>query len=78
MRPGNVMVLNAVAKRDSGFRAQLRNIEAARDVAEVVRTSLGPRAMLKMILSAGGSILITNDGNSILREIDITQPASRT
>lgn len=34
--------------------------------------------MLKMILSAGGSILITNDGNSILREIDITQPASRT
>jgi T-complex protein 1 subunit gamma len=34
--------------------------------------------MLKMILSAGGSILMTNDGNSILREIDVTHPAART
>lgn len=65
-------------KRETGRRAQLRNIQAGKEVADVIRTCLGPKAMLKMILSAGGFILMTNDGNSILREIDITHPASRT
>jgi T-complex protein 1 subunit gamma len=78
LRPGQVLVLNATTKRDTGRRAQLMNINAGKEIADVIRTSLGPRAMLKMILSAGGSILLTNDGNSILREIDITSPAART
>lgn len=54
------------------------NIRVGKEVADVLRTCLGPRAMLKMILSAGGFILMTNDGNSIIREIDITHPAART
>ncbi|KAK2958753.1 putative T-complex protein 1 subunit gamma [Blattamonas nauphoetae] len=78
MRPGQVLVLNTTAKRETGYQAQLRNINVGRETANVIRTCLGPRAMLKMILNAMGSILITNDGNSILREIDVTHPAART
>ncbi|KAH7828049.1 chaperonin containing TCP1, group II (cytosolic) [Monocercomonoides exilis] len=78
MRPGNVLVLNATTKRETGYRAQKLNIQAGKEVADVLRTCLGPRAMLKMILSASGSILMTNDGNSIIREIDVKHPAART
>jgi T-complex protein 1 subunit gamma len=47
-------------------------------VADVVRTTLGPRSMLKMILDPMGGIVLTNDGNSILREIDVSHPAARS
>lgn len=47
-------------------------------VADIVRTTLGPRAMLKMLLDANGSILTTNDGNAILREIDVSHPAAKS
>nr|WCZ58350.1 T-complex protein 1 subunit gamma [Paratrimastix eleionoma] len=73
-----VLVLNANTKRETGRRAQLANIHAAKDVADLIRTCLGPRAMLKMIVDPMGGILMTNDGNSILREVEITHPSART
>jgi len=51
---------------------------AGKAVADIVRTTLGPRAMLKMLLDANGSIVLTNDGNAILREIDVSHPAAKS
>lgn len=72
-----VLVLNQNARRETGRRAQLTNIVAARTVSDIIRTTLGPRAMLKMILDAMGNIVLTNDGHSILREIDVSHPAAK-
>ena len=66
-------VLQVNARRETGRKAQMQNISAAKAVADVVRTTLGPRSMLKMILDASGGIVMTNDGNAILREIDVTR-----
>ena len=55
-----------------------RNIAAAKAVADIVRTTLGPRSMLKMILDPMGGIVMTNDGNAILREIDVNHPAAKS
>eukprot|EP00954_Amorphochlora_amoebiformis_P002312 181806-Amorphochlora_amoeboformis.AAC.1 len=65
-------------KREQGRKAQLGNISAAQAVAGIVRTTLGPRAMLKMILDPMGGIVLTNDGNAILREIDVSHPAAKS
>ncbi|CAJ1976371.1 unnamed protein product [Sphenostylis stenocarpa] len=46
-------------------------------VADIIRTTLGPRSMLKMLLDAGGGIVVTNDGNAILREMDLAHPAAK-
>eukprot|EP00177_Eucheuma_denticulatum_P001530 GFKZ01002741.1.p1 GENE.GFKZ01002741.1~~GFKZ01002741.1.p1 ORF type:complete len:549 (+),score=112.04 GFKZ01002741.1:185-1831(+) len=73
-----VLVLNQNAQRETGRRAQLTNIAAARAVSDIIRTTLGPRAMLKMILDAMGNIVLTNDGNAILREIDVSHPAAKS
>merc|ERR1719316_2173725 len=72
-----VMVLNKNTKRDMGRKAQLSNIAAGKTVASIVRTTLGPRAMLKMLLDPMGGIVMTNDGNAILREVDCTHPAAK-
>lgn len=72
------MVLNKDAKRESGRRAQLTNIAAARAVSDIIRTTLGPRAMMKMIIDAMGSLVLTNDGNAILREVDVAHPAAKS
>ena len=64
-------------QREHGRKAQLSNIAAARAVADIIRTTLGPRAMLKMILDPVGGINLTNDGNAILREIDVSHPAAK-
>jgi len=72
-----VMVLNRNAKRDIGRKAQLTNIQAGKTVASIVRTTLGPRAMLKMLLDPMGGIVMTNDGNAILREVDVSHPAAK-
>lgn len=71
-------VLQTNTKRESGRKAQLGNIMAGKAVADIVRTTLGPRAMLKMLLDANGSIVLTNDGNAILREIDVSHPAAKS
>lgn len=46
-------------------------------VADIVRTTLGPRSMLKMLLDPMGGIVMTNDGNAILREVDVSHPAAK-
>ncbi|KAG4919655.1 hypothetical protein JHK85_057936 [Glycine max] len=52
-------------------------IDVYQAVADIIRTTLGPRSMLKMLLDASGGIVVTNDGNAILREIDLAHPAAK-
>mmetsp|Transcript_3609 Transcript_3609/g.13790 ORF Transcript_3609/g.13790 Transcript_3609/m.13790 type:complete len:571 (-) Transcript_3609:102-1814(-) len=76
--PRQVYVLNRGTKRESGRKAQLSNIKAGTVVSDIIRTTLGPRSMLKMILDMMGQIQLTSDGNAILREIDVSHPAARS
>jgi len=62
-----IIILNQGARRESGRKAQLANIRAAKAIADIVRTTLGPKSMLKMLLDPMGGIVLTNDGNAILR-----------
>merc|ERR1712119_217980 len=78
MGPGPIMVLSQNTKRDSGKKVQLENINAGKAIGDVVRTCLGPRAMLKMLMDPMGGIVMTNDGNAILREITVQHPAAKT
>lgn len=55
----------------------MNNIKASKTVADVIRTTMGPRSMLKMILDSMGSVVMTNDGNAILRELDVAHPAAK-
>merc|ERR1719326_2610364 len=73
----NVMVMNTTAQRESGKKAQLANITAAKAISDIIRSTLGPRSMLKMLLDPMG-IIMTNDGNSILREVDVAHPAAKS
>ncbi|XP_021772660.1 T-complex protein 1 subunit gamma [Chenopodium quinoa] len=73
-----VVVLKDSTKRESGTKVHHANIRAAKAVAEVIRTTLGPRSMLKMLLDAAGGIVVTNDGNAILRELDLAHPAAKS
>merc|ERR1719486_1731974 len=73
-----VLVLNTETERDKGRQAQKNNVLAAIAVADIIRTTLGPRSMLKMILDPMGGIVMTNDGNSILREVDVSHPAAKS
>ena len=75
---GGVFVLNTNTKREHGRKAQLANIQAAKAVSDIVVTTLGPRSMLKMLLDPMGGIVMTNDGNAILREIDVQHPAAKS
>mmetsp|Transcript_15244 Transcript_15244/g.17751 ORF Transcript_15244/g.17751 Transcript_15244/m.17751 type:complete len:557 (+) Transcript_15244:148-1818(+) len=75
---GPVMVLNNKQKRQTGRQAQLSNIVAARAVSDIIRTTLGPRSMLKMLLDPMGGVVITNDGNCILREVDVSHPTAKS
>uniref|UniRef100_A0AAY4C4Y7 T-complex protein 1 subunit gamma n=1 Tax=Denticeps clupeoides TaxID=299321 RepID=A0AAY4C4Y7_9TELE len=52
--------------------------KAAKNIADVIRTCLGPRAMMKMLLDPMGGIVMTNDGNAILREIQVQNPAAKS
>jgi len=72
------MVLNSKTQRSQGRQAQLGNINAARAVADIIRSTLGPRSMLKMLLDPMGGIVITNDGNCILREVDVSHPTAKS
>lgn len=65
-------------KRESGRKVQTGNITAAKTIADVIRTCLGPRAMMKMLLDPMGGIVMTNDGNAILREIQVQHPAAKS
>ena len=72
-----VLILREGTKRDKGKGAQFNNISAARAVADSVRSTLGPRGMDKMLVDSMGDVIITNDGVTILKEIDIEHPAAK-
>jgi chaperonin GroEL (HSP60 family) len=55
----------------------MMNILAARSVSDLVRTSLGPKGMDKMIIQGGGEVVITNDGATILNKLDVIHPAAK-
>ncbi|KAI1728601.1 TCP-1/cpn60 chaperonin family domain-containing protein [Ditylenchus destructor] len=67
-----------LVQRESGAKVQVQNINSAKMIADIIRTSLGPRAMLKMLMDPMGGIVLTNDGNAILREIVVKHPAAKT
>ncbi|KAL9135608.1 MAG: hypothetical protein Q9175_003208 [Cornicularia normoerica] len=74
-----VVVMNTQAgDRQVGRKAQLSNITAAKTVADIIRSCLGPKAMLKMLLDPMGGIVLTNDGHAILREIEVAHPAAKS
>ena len=77
--PGQVpiVVLKEGTSETKGNQAQRNNITAAKTVAEIVRTSLGPRGMDKMLVDTLGDVTITNDGAAILKEIDVQHPAAK-
>ena len=72
-----VFILKEGTKREKGKGAQFNNISAARAIADTVRSTLGPRGMDKMLVDSMGDVVITNDGVTILKEIDIEHPAAK-
>jgi len=72
-----VILLKDGATETKGREAQRNNIAAAKIIAEIVRTSLGPRGMDKMLVDDLGDVTITNDGATILKEIDVQHPAAK-
>ncbi|WII08411.1 thermosome subunit beta [Methanomassiliicoccales archaeon LGM-DZ1] len=72
-----VLILREGTKRDKGKDAQFNNITAARTISDAVRSSLGPRGMDKMLVDSVGDVVITNDGVTILKEMDVQHPAAK-
>jgi thermosome len=72
-----VLILKEGTTRSRGKEAQRNNIMAARVIGEVLKTTLGPRGMDKMLIDSLGDITITNDGATILKEIDVEHPAAK-
>ncbi len=72
-----VLILKEGTKREKGKGAQFSNITAARAIADAVRSTLGPRGMDKMLVDSMGDVVITNDGVTILKEIDVEHPAAK-
>ena len=72
-----VVLLKEGGSETKGREAQKNNIAAAKIIAEIVHTSLGPRGMDKMLVDSLGDVTITNDGATILKEIDVQHPAAK-
>ena len=72
-----VVIMKDGAEQSKGRDAQKNNIAAAKIIAEIVHTSLGPRGMDKMLVDSLGDVTITNDGATILKEIDVQHPAAK-
>ena len=72
-----VLILKEGTTRNRGKEAQRNNIMAARVIGEVLKTTLGPRGMDKMLVDGLGDITITNDGAAILNEIEVEHPAAK-
>src|SRR5438067_10207845 len=72
-----VLILKEGATQTKGRDAQKNNITAAKLIAEIIHTSLGPRGMDKMLVDSLGDVTITNDGATILKEIDVQHPAAK-
>ncbi|MEM2273223.1 MAG: thermosome subunit beta [Candidatus Bathyarchaeia archaeon] len=72
-----ILILKEGTARSRGREAQRNNITAARIIAEAIRTTLGPRGMDKMLVDSLGDITITNDGATILKEVEVEHPAAK-
>jgi len=72
-----ILILKEGTKREKGKGAASGNIAAARAIADAVRSTLGPRGMDKMLVDSMGDVVITNDGVTILKEVDIEHPAAK-
>jgi archaeal chaperonin len=72
-----ILVLKEGTEREQGKSATTSNIAAARAVADAVRSTLGPRGMDKMLVDSMGDVTITNDGVTILKEVDVEHPAAK-
>lgn len=72
-----IIILREGTKRERGKDAQYNNINAARTVADAVRTTLGPRGMDKMMVDTMGDVTITNDGVTILKDLEVQHPAAK-
>ena len=72
-----VLILKEGSTQTKGRDAQKNNITAAKLIAEIVRSTLGPRGMDKMLVDSLGDVTITNDGATILKEIDVQHPAAK-
>jgi thermosome len=72
-----ILILKEGTERSRGSEARNSNIMAARIVAEVVKSSLGPKGMDKMLVDSFGDVTITNDGATMLKEMDVQHPAAK-
>src|SRR3970040_219788 len=72
-----IIILKEGTERSKGKGAQMNNIAAARAIADAVRSALGPRGMDKMLVDSMGDVTITNDGVTILKEVDVEHPAAK-
>src|SRR2546429_4499480 len=72
-----ILILKEGTSRSRGRNAQRSNIMAAKIVAEIVRSTIGPRGMDKMLVAGMGDIVITNDGATIMKEMDVQNPAAK-
>lgn len=72
-----IFILPEDTKRTQGKDAQRNNIMAAKAVAETVRTTLGPKGMDKMLVDSMGDVVVTNDGVTILKEMQVSHPAAK-
>ena len=72
-----IVILKEGTKRNSGRSATQSNILAAKAIAEAVRSTLGPKGMDKMLVDSMGDVVITNDGVTILKEIEVEHPAAK-
>jgi len=72
-----ILILKEGTERETGKDAQHNNIRAAMAIADAVRSTLGPKGMDKMLVDSMGDVVITNDGVTILKEIDIEHPAAK-
>jgi chaperonin GroEL (HSP60 family) len=72
-----ILILKEGATRERGRDAQGNNIRAAIAIADALRSTLGPKGMDKMLVDPMGDVVITNDGATILKEIDIAHPAAK-
>ncbi|HVC26737.1 MAG TPA: thermosome subunit beta [Nitrososphaerales archaeon] len=72
-----VLILKEGSNQSRGKEAQRNNIQAAKLIAEIVKSSIGPRGMDKMLVDSLGDVTITNDGATMLKEIDVQHPAAK-
>src|SRR5712692_11859375 len=72
-----VLILKEGSNTSRGREAQRNNIQAAKLVAEIVKSSIGPKGMDKMLVDSLGDVTITNDGATMLKEIDVQHPAAK-